>query len=141
MVCLAPAEESQKSTLTSNVCKTTCVVRSELQGAGSTRRCDKKQPSFAHAVVALENKHLYLCRQLCQKIPMLTQILSSSCANLQVQLIWIIPSPSTPVSVQPKVSVSAQPCLQAKSRCSKLAQKLAGPFQKKDLISLCWSNT
>lgn len=40
-------------------------------------------------------------------------------------------------SLCPDQSVSDQ----AKPRCSKLAQTATGPFQKEDLILLCWSNT
>lgn len=47
--------------------------------------------------------------------------------------------PCQPLS-SPK-HLSAQQCLQAKSRCSKLAQTATGPFQREDLILLCWSNT
>lgn len=39
-----------------------------------------------------------------------------------------------------KRPLSAQRHLQTTSRCSKLAQTLDGPFQREDLILLCWSN-
>lgn len=126
-------------TLTYYGCKTTVKFK-ELDVENYTciytyihmyKQCDKKQPCSAQAVVALGNEHLSWYRKLCQKVPMLTQILTSSSVNLQVQVIWVMPS------LCPVLSVSAQ----AKSRCSNLAQTDTGPFQRGDLILLCWPNT
>lgn len=60
---------------------------SEIQRAGCAKLCDKKQLCSAQGVVALGNESLSWYRKLCQRDPMLTQILIFSSLNLQVHII------------------------------------------------------
>lgn len=60
---------------------------SEIQRAGCAKLHDKKQPLSAQTIVALGNECLSWYRELCKKVPVLTQILIYSSLNLQVQVI------------------------------------------------------